>query len=407
MPERRPMATDDPRPFRFDATRHLSNYQEILGLPRETLPQSTAEATRRALHRAAAVLRLDLVATEGVAPIFLLLPPVGAEPSVALYATWHAESAPVLPAALEGAERLALAATLAALEATAAAGSRETGRAPINPAIVVAPAASHGSLPLAEALAGHRERLRARTAFWVRIAPTAPRRRRVFLGSRGRAVVGLWGEGPNPYAIRDALLDALTEEAYGPRPLDFELLRKLAASEEAKSFLEETIADSGAVRGEGEARLRNALFAPRGQVMAPAYRHPDRPAAWIVFETSEGMEAADIRARVESLAGGARVEMAEALPWDRIGIHHPSVRAAIAESKERSAGPEFWPMAPWTTPSGAFTRALGLPLLEWAVPLPPGGAVRPPTPPTFEPIVLEIAQLLRRTVVPPASSAQR
>lgn len=400
------MATDDPRTFPFDATRHLSHYQEILALPRETLPQLTAEATRRALQRAAASLRLELIAKEGVAPIFLLLPPVGAEASVALFATWHAESAPVPPAALEGAERLALAAMLAALEATAAAGSGETGGAPLSPAVVVAPAASHGSLPLTEALAGQRERLRARTAFWARIAPAAPRRRRVFLGSRGRVVLGLWGEGPNPHAIRDALLNSLTEEAYGPRPLDFELLRKLAGSEEVTDFLEETIADPGAVRGEGVTRLRNALFGPRGQVLAPAYRHPDRPSAWIIFETSEGMEAEDIRARVESLASGARVEMAEALPWDRIGIHHPSVQAAIAESKERSAGPEIWPIAPWTTPSGAFTRALGTPLLEWAVPLPPGGAVRPPTPRTFEPLVLEIVGLLRRTVAPPASPAR-
>jgi hypothetical protein len=218
----------------------------------------------------------------------------------------------------------------------------------------------------------------------------------VFLGSRGRVVLGLWGGNANPYRIRDEVVRALSDEAYGPRPLDFELLRKLAGSEDASDFLEEAVGDPGAHEADGETRFRNALFRPRGEVMAPAVRHPDRPSAWITFETSESMEAAEIRARAEALAGGARVEAVEALPWDRIGIHHPAVQAAIAESKERSAGPEIWPLAPWPTPSGAFTRALGTPLLEWAVPLPPGGTIRPPAAAAFESIAREAASLFFR-----------
>jgi hypothetical protein len=391
------METGEFPPVPFDAARHLSNYQEILGLPRETLPRLTAEATRRALRRAGGALQLDLVETEGVAPIFLLLPPTGATCAVTVHATWHAESRPVTPAAAEGAERLALAAVLASLAALAEAGPERASGEPVRAAVVIPPAAGHGSRPLAEALAAHRERLRAQAAVWPRIAAVAPKRRRIFLGSRGQAVLGLWGGGADPYRIRDAVVEALSEEAYGPRPLDFELLRKLAASEEAMDFLDESIEDPGAVAGkEGEARLRSALFDPRARVMTPAARHPDRPAAWIAFETSEGMEAGAIRARVESMAGGSRVEMAEALPWDRIGIHHPAVRAAVLEAKERSAGPEIWPMAPWSTPSGAFTRAVGTPLLEWAIPLPEGGAAHRVTPETFGSLVRETTSILRR-----------
>lgn len=390
------MPTGEQPPLPSDAGRHLSKYQEILGLPRETLPQLTAEVTRRVLRRAGTELRLDLVETEEVAPMFLLLPRAGVATSVAVFATWHAESRPVTPAAADGSERLALAAVLASLGSMAEAGSGWPGGEGAGPALVVAPAASHGSLPLTSALSRHRDRIRAQASIWPRLAPSAPRRRRIFLGSRGQVVLGLWGTVPNPYAIRDAVVKQLAEGAYGPRPLDFELLRKLADSEEAMDFLEETIEDPGTVAPGGEARLRSALFDPRGRVMAPPVRHPDRPAAWIAFETSEGMESDAIRARVESMSGGARVEMAEALPWDRIGIHHPAVRAAIHESKERSKGAEIWPAAPWPTPSGAFTRAVGTPLLEWAVPLATGGEANRATPETFAPLVREIASILRR-----------
>jgi hypothetical protein len=399
------MSTGEFPPVPFDAARHLSKYQEILGLPRETLPRLTAAATRDVLRRTAEELRLDLVETEGVAPLFLLLPRAGAATGVTAFATWHAESRPVTPAAAEGAERLALAALLAALGALAEAGPGRTAAEPIQPAVVVAPASGHGSLPLAGALAAHRERLRSRAAIWPRIAASAPRRRRIFLGSRGQVVLGLWGEGLDPYAIRDRVVGALAEEAYGPRPLDFELLRKLAASEEAMDFLEESLESPDSATGEGEARLRSALFDPRGRVMVPVIRHPDRPTAWIAFETTEGMEAEPIRARVESIAGGASVETAEALPWDRIGIHHPSVRAAVLESKDRSAGPEIWPMAPWPAPSGAFTRGVGTPLLEWAIPTPQGGVPRMVTPDTFDPLVREMASILRRFAAEPPPRA--
>lgn len=53
-------------------------------------------------------------------------------------------------------------------------------------------------------------------------------------------------------------------------------------------------------------------------------------------------------------------------------------------------------MAPWTTPSGVFTRALGVPLAEWGVPLPQVEAIRNPGPEIFEPVQLEIAELLLR-----------
>ncbi|HEY7727845.1 MAG TPA: hypothetical protein VID50_05280 [Candidatus Eisenbacteria bacterium] len=387
------MPTADPRPLPFDAARHLTVFQPLLALPRETVPQLTVQTARQTLSAVAGELQLELIETDGIAPIFLLLPPAGAPPTVLLFETWHAESAPVAPAALEGAERLALAVSLAAL-----AGLRESGAdgSPLTAAVAVAPAASHGSRPLAESLTRHRERLRSGAAFWIRVGPSAPRRRRVLLGSRGRVVLGLWGEGPNPYEIRDAVVGALAQDAYGPRPLDFELLRKLAGSGEAMLFLEETLADPGAAQGTGEARLRNVLFEPRGHVLAPAARHPDRPFAWLTFETAEGMEAAEILARVEALARGARVEMAESFPWDRIGIHHPAVQTAIAESKERSEGPEIWPMAPWSTPSGVFTRALGVPLMEWGVPLPSGGEIRFPTTDSFHRLVGEATSLLGR-----------
>jgi hypothetical protein len=72
------------------------------------------------------------------------------------------------------------------------------------------------------------------------------------------------------------------------------------------------------------------------------------------------------------------------------------VQTAVREAKRWSEGPDIWPMSPWPTPSGVFTRALGTPLLEWAVPLPEGGMIRYPKPETFEPIQREIAGLLLR-----------
>ena len=46
-------------------------------------------------------------------------------------------------------------------------------------------------------------------------------------------------------------------------------------------------------------------------------------------------------------------------------------------------------MAPWVTPSGIFTRALGTPLLEWALPLPQGTAIRFPSADAVETIERE------------------
>lgn len=388
------MAIPSPDALPFDAPRYLSRFQPLLTLPRETLPRVTAEAARAALGGVAAELGAELVVGDGAAPVFLLLPP--GPPAVTVFATWHAESAPVATAAVEGAERLALAAALAALGA-AREGAMAAGAA-LPAAVVVAPAASHGSLVLSELLARHRERLAAPVALWPRIGADTPARRRIFLGARGRVVLGLRGEVPPDAAaaIRDQVVRALSDEAYGPRPLDFELLRKLARSGDAMAFLERSVGDARTVAGDGEIRLRNALFEPRGEVLAPAVPHADRPSAWLVFTTAEQMEAADIRARVEALAPGARVEVAEACPWDRIGIHHPSVQAAVRESKRWSEGPDIWPMSPWPTPSGIFTRALGTPLLEWAVPLPEGGMIRFPKPEIFESIRREIAGLLLR-----------
>jgi hypothetical protein len=216
------------------------------------------------------------------------------------------------------------------------------------------------------------------------------------LGARGRVILGVWGEGANPYTIRDQLIAQLTEEAYGPRPLDFELLRKLAQSAGALDFLEETLEDPQAVRGDGEAKLRTALFEPRGQVLRPQVRHVDRPQAWIVVETAEQMEPADVAKRTQALAGTTKIEMAEGFLWDRLNIHHPAVQAAIRTAKSRSEGAEIWPMAPWVTPSGIFTRALGTPLLEWGVPLPRGTAIRFPGAGAVEEIEREMAELFLR-----------
>jgi len=375
--------------LRIDAPAHLASFRELMSLPRETVPQMTAGAARKTLAAAAADLDLELIEKESVTPTFLLLRGDHVPPSLTLFTTWHAEAHPVTPAAVEGAERLALAATLGAMRALVAAGAD-------RPAVVVAPAAGQGSLPLEGHLRQHRSALQAPVAFWPRIAPAATSRRRVHLGARGRVVLSVWDEHANAYAIRDQLIAQLSEEAYGPRPLDFELLRKLAQSAGALDFLEETMEDPQAVKGEGEARLRSALFDPRGQVVRPQVRHADRPQAWIIVETAEQMEPADVLKRTQALAGKTKIEMAEGFLWDRLNIHHPGVQAAIRTAKSRSEGAEIWPMAPWVTPSGIFTRALGTPLVEWAIPLPRGTAIRFPNADGVEAIEREMAELFLR-----------
>ena len=133
-------------------------------------------------------------------------------------------------------------------------------------------------------------------------------------------------------------------------------------------------------------------------MIKPGASHPDRPIAWIIFDTAEGMEGLDILERVRAAAPGSRVEMAESIPWDRIGIHHPAIQTLVPLTKSRSAGPDIWPMAPWATPSGIFTRALGTPLAEWGIPLPSGNAVRFPKPEAFEAMVREASELVLRAV---------
>src|SRR5262245_58730011 len=120
-----------------DLSAYLQKLQPLLSMPRETLPQLTAEEARRALQWSAEALRLEFIEISGVAPIFLLLPPQGSDPAVLLFATWHAEALPVEPASVDGAERLAMAAALAGL-----VRASETSAA----AVVVAPGATQGSL---------------------------------------------------------------------------------------------------------------------------------------------------------------------------------------------------------------------------------------------------------------------
>jgi hypothetical protein len=278
---------------------------------------------------------------------------------------------------------------------------------------VVAPAASAGSRGLDEMLREHRSRLAAGAAYWIRVAPstTIPpveRRRNVFLGARGRVVIALRGGEGNPYRARDAVVEALREEAYGPRPLDFELIRKVAARPEAMALIgasgagagsgagPESGAAPGSGTGSGEERLRSALFEPRGDIVIPAVPHPDRPRAWLTFETAEAMEAESIASRVEALSGGGRAEVVENYPWDRANIHHPAIHALIELARERAGGSEIWPSAPWSTPSGLFTRALGINLAEWSIPLPSATQIRFPKPDQFETMALEAGELYRK-----------
>jgi len=380
-------------PIALDAAGHLSIFQKLLAMPRETLPQQTAVAAREALGKAAGLLGLELAQNNELATVFLLLPPNGGAPTVTVFATWHAEGAPVYPAAAEGGERLALMASVGAL-----AGLRAAGLGPA--ALVVAPSALNGSLVLEAALRECRTSLQAPAAYWPRIASKAPRRRRLFLGARGKAVMGVWGGNANPYTLRDRLVEELARDAYGPRPLDFELLRKLEQSAGALEFLEETFDGPAGSSGAGETRIRAALFDPRGQVNKPSVAHPDRPAAWITIEAGENMEPASVLSRARALAPECRIELAEGFLWDRLNLYQPAVQSMIAVAKSRSEGAEIWPMAPWVSPSGLFTRALGVPLAEWAVPLPAGSALRAPKPEALEAIERELVELLSGPLLP-------
>jgi hypothetical protein len=370
---------------------HLTYFQELIELGRETLPQRTVEAARRALGRSAAALGLELVETTSPIPTFLLLPPGGQPPSLTVFGSWSAEAHPVAPAAAEGGERLALAASVGGL--AAAIGS---GELPGLPAIVVPPGAGHGSLVLEATLGGHRPSLQAKAAFWPRVGSVAPRRRRVFLGARGRVVFGLWGGESNPYTLRDRLVTELGDAAYGPRPLDFELLRKLAGQPDALDFLEEAVVDP--LTGDDEDRLRNAMFAPIGHVAKPPTPHPDRPRAWITIEGAEDMDPAMVVERARALVSDSRIEQAEGFRWDRLNLYHPSVQALIHTAKARSEGAEIWPAAPWVTPSGLFTRALGIPLAEWTAPLPTGTRARAPGLEAYRFVVDELSELFVRGV---------
>ncbi len=251
----------------IDSTSYLTQFQELMSLARETLPQLSAEAARKALAAAAGPLGLELVENKGAAqvPIFALLPPEGVEPRLTLFATWHAETVPVMPAAVEGSERLALAATIGALSAVVAAG----GLLPGTAAVVVAPGAAHGSQVLDPFLRERRVRIASPLGFWIRVLPKPPKRRRIYLGGRGRVVIGIWGGDTSPHLIRDEIVAALEDEAYGPRPLDFDLMRKLAESRDVLEFLEETVEDPEAASGSGETRLKSAIFEPHAQVIRP------------------------------------------------------------------------------------------------------------------------------------------
>jgi hypothetical protein len=216
-------------------------------------------------------------------------------------------------------------------------------------------------------------------------------------------VLGVWDVGVNTYRLRDRMVEELRGEAYGPRPLDFELLRKVAQSRDAMDFLEETLEDPDS--GEGEEVLKRALFAPRGQVVLPQVKHPDRPQAWLILEITENAEPSELLERARRYAEGARIEMAEGFPWDRLSIHHPSVQAEIKLSKEVSEGPEIWSSAPWVSASGVFSRSLGTPLAEWGIPIDASVAVRFPKPEQFEKLAAEAARLVRHAMAESAPAA--
>lgn len=398
---RKPVDSSGRRAQRFDVAGQLSKLQRLLTLPRETIPKLTAEEAARYLRGAAESLGLQFVESEQVVPIFLLLPRDGA-PSALLLQTWHSETMPVEPASVSGAERLALGVAVAGMEIATRRLLQEhddvSGPDPTHPpaALIVAPAASAGSQGLDRILREHRARLSAQAIYWLRIVPSSPgatggNRRHVFLGSRGRVVLAMRGGEGNPYRIRDAIVEELREQAYGPRPFDFELIRKLSRRPESLHML-----------GDEPARwteegIRGALFDARGDVVIPPVPHPDRPRAWLAFEIAEGMEPEAIAARAQALSGGGEVDLVERFPWDRASIHHPAVHALIELAKAASDGAEIWPSSPWPTPSGLFTRALGTGLAEWGIPLPPGSAIRFPQPDEFEAMALEAADLIVRS----------
>jgi hypothetical protein len=90
--------------------------------------------------------------------------------------------------------------------------------------------------------------------------------------------------------------------------------------------------------------------------------------------------------------------VAEAFPWDRLNIHHPSIQGEIRTAKSVTEGAEIWPMAPWVTPSGLFTKMLGTPLAEWGVPLPAGAAIRFPMAEALTAMERELAELSLRAM---------
>lgn len=398
---------------RVDAAAELARLQSLITMPRETLPRLTAQEAGRYLRGAAERLGLEYSEIAGVAPIFLLLPPGETAPAVTLFQTWHAEALPVEPGAVEGGERLALGVAVAGAAAgavVAAAGSPEVGAGTGGPeghgrpvALVVAPSSSSGSRVLAETLRAHRARLAGGAAYWIRVTPPGaesgprPRRRRVFLGARGRVVIALRGGEGNPYRARDTVVQELRDAAYGPRPLDFELIRKVASRPEALGLAGVgEVAGERAGEGAADGRLRAALFEPRGEIVIPPVPHPDRPRAWLTFETAEAMEADAIASRVQALSGGGRAEVVENFPWDRSSIHHPAIHALIELARETSEGAEIWPCSPWPSPSGLFSRAVGIGLAEWGIPLPLGTKVRFPLPDVFGVMALEVTALLVR-----------
>ena len=379
----------------LDAAEQLARYQSFLTLPRETIPKLSARDAGILLRAAAGRLGLEAIEIAGVAPTFLLLPREA--PLVTLFLTWTSAPLGRPDAAEDAADRLALAASLAALESVALAEAVRPAAA-LRVALVVAPAANAGSQGMDALLREHRDQLRAEAAFWFRIAPAAPARRRVYLGSRGHVVLGLRGGDGNPYRARDQIVAELLEQAYGPRPLDFELIRKLAGDSGAVSFAH---GPSGPMERAGgdrpvEDQIRASLFEPRGDVVVPKASLPDRPRAWLIFETAEAMEAEPIARRASELSGGGSADLVESFPWDRWNIHAPAIQALIAVAKSRSEGAEIWPLSPWPSPSGLFSRALGMGLAEWDVPLPAGTAFRIPSPAQFEAIVREISEVVTR-----------
>src|SRR5262245_1149551 len=116
----------------FDSARHLDALRPFLSQPRETLPQLTLAETRKAMAWAGSRLGLEVIESKSNTPSFVALPGAGKVPQVTLFGSWHAESMPVVPAAVDGSERLALAATMGALDALV--GNVEA-------ALIVAPAA--------------------------------------------------------------------------------------------------------------------------------------------------------------------------------------------------------------------------------------------------------------------------